>query len=363
MSLRLKPLTIIVGPNSSGKSNCLDALDLLNRMLLANEAPPKKYVKDNQWVGAPTGNMKGIRFQLQFQTDESQVDYSVLLNPEGRTSVFAQELLRVDGQTVIDVSRGKGNVTNEDGTQRVPFSGSQLAIKSAGSYGNKPVTNKIANHIRSWRFYDTDPEYIRHERRSILNDESSLDLKGGALFSRLSKWASDDPLILEEINAALKAFGDTELEQATKRGTFRLKEGEFSSLPLDFASDGTLRLLFYYTLPYQPDLPALIGIEEPERNLHPGVLVKVSQLLESLSRKSQVVITTHSSQLLDCFSPASIGSDIAVILLHKKGEQGTQAISLEDIQASREALRDWMSDFGVGNAIFQSQLLQDIIGN
>ena len=38
-----------------------------------------------------------------------------------------------------------------------------------------------------------------------------------------------------------------------------------------FASDGTLKMLAYLTLLYDPKPPELIGIEEPENHLHPGL--------------------------------------------------------------------------------------------
>jgi predicted ATPase len=280
------------------------------------------------------------------------------------TPAYQYENLRIGNTDVIDVTRGKGQVCNEDGKEPVVYTGTQLALKSAGSYGEKPITNAIANFIRSWEFYDIDPDYIRQERLPMLfSPGQGLDSKGGALYSRLSKWTSNNPTILSAINNGMKACGNTMLEFSKSGKELKINEGLSKPLSLDVASDGTLRLLFYYTLPHQPDLPALVGIEEPERNLHPAVLTRVSHLLEQLAQKSQVIITTHSSQLLDCFTPASLQKDLAVVLLHRKGNQGTQAVSLETIQNDRKSVRDWMNDFGIGNAVFQSQLLQDIIGH
>ena len=45
----------------------------------------------------------------------------------------------------------------------------------------------------------------------------------------------------------------------------------------------------------------LIAIEEPERNLHPGAMTALAKVLEQLAERTQVIITTHSSQLLDAF--------------------------------------------------------------
>ena len=73
------------------------------------------------------------------------------------------------------------------------------------------------------------------------------------------------------------------------------------------ASEGTLRLIAYYILLNEPELPPLIAIEEPEQNLHPGALTHIANVLEQIAERSQVIITTHSSQLLGAFNPESLG--------------------------------------------------------
>jgi len=366
VELPFKPLTIIVGPNASGKSNCLQALWLMNRAVSTSKPPPYQMVREMLWID----NAKEIDFELvaDYQGKTAQYSFSVELS-RGKTS-FPREILTVQGDTVISVARGKGTVYDEDSSRPVPYRGTELALKSAGSYGKKPVTNAIARFIAGWDFYDIDSDRIRMEVQLGLISERAaevtgnrLEESGGGLMALLSQWASDDPSILKSVNQGLKACGGAELKMSKgKRKELSLLEDLSRPLTLDHASDGTLRLLFYNTLLYQPDLPTLIGIEEPERNLHPAVLTQVSSLLEQLAQKTYVVITTHSSQLLDCFTPESLADNLAIVLLRKKPGKGTEAISLEDIQADHEALRDWMNDFGIGNAIFHSQLLQDLMG-
>ena len=126
-------------------------------------------------------------------------------------------------------------------------------------------------------------------------------------------------------------------------------------------SDGTLRLVSYYTLLNQSELPPLIAIEEPERNLHPGALMDVANVLEQLAKRTQVIITTHSSQLLDSFSSKSLSDSLGVLLLRNRPGLGTEVLNIEDIRDKREALAGWMTDFGIGSAVFDSGLLQDLM--
>ena len=64
-------------------------------------------------------------------------------------------------------------------------------------------------------------------------------------------------------------------------------------------SDGTLRALGLLTAVYQSSAPSLIAIEEPEATIHPGALGAILDILRAATQKMQVVVTTHSPELLD----------------------------------------------------------------
>ena len=122
-----------------------------------------------------------------------------------------------------------------------------------------------------------------------------------------------------------------------------------------------MRLVAYYILLNESELPPLIAIEEPERNLHPGALTDITNVLEQISEHSQVIITTHSSQLLDAFNPEKLSDSLGVLLLQNVPGLGTEVINLEDIRGDQAALDGWITDFGIGSAIFDSELLQDLM--
>jgi len=61
-----------------------------------------------------------------------------------------------------------------------------------------------------------------------------------------------------------------------------------------FASDGTLKLLAYLAVLYDPNPPQLIGIEEPENQLHPRLLLGLAEECRSAATRTQLMITTHS---------------------------------------------------------------------
>lgn len=64
-------------------------------------------------------------------------------------------------------------------------------------------------------------------------------------------------------------------------------------------SDGTLRALGLITAVFQKPTPPIVVIEEPELTMHPGALGAILDLLQHASERMQVVVTTHSPDVLD----------------------------------------------------------------
>ena len=64
-------------------------------------------------------------------------------------------------------------------------------------------------------------------------------------------------------------------------------------------SDGTLRALGLLLAVFQRPAPSVLVIEEPEATLHPGALGAVLDLLRHAGRSMQVIVTTHSPEVLD----------------------------------------------------------------
>ena len=64
-------------------------------------------------------------------------------------------------------------------------------------------------------------------------------------------------------------------------------------------SDGTLRSLGLLTAVFQRPTPTLIVIEEPEITMHLGALGAILYLILHAARSMQVIVTTHSPDVLD----------------------------------------------------------------
>jgi predicted ATPase len=66
-------------------------------------------------------------------------------------------------------------------------------------------------------------------------------------------------------------------------------------------SDGTLRFLCLAAALLNPLPPALIALDEPEAGLHPRMLPIVADMIKTASERTQVLVTTHSPDLLSRF--------------------------------------------------------------
>ncbi|MCP5111186.1 MAG: AAA family ATPase, partial [bacterium] len=59
-------------------------------------------------------------------------------------------------------------------------------------------------------------------------------------------------------------------------------------------SDGTIRFLMLLAILGNPEPAPVIAIDEPETGLHPSMLPIIAEFAVEASRKSQVILSTHS---------------------------------------------------------------------
>lgn len=360
VSLPFKPLTVLVGANASGKSNILKACLVLNRMIQRRETLPESTtIQGWTWAGEPHGQ---IDFEIQLEIDNKPVIYRLVLQNSSKKPIYTENLL-INDVEVISVQDGKGQIRDENKASPIlTYSSEKLALTSAGDYGTKPITNLLTDFIKNWAFFNFMPEMMRGKNVLFVNPTldipSQLDDDGSVLKRLLFSWHEKNAEKFEAVSQALaSSVTQFRLENLNEDGELGLLEGYDKPIPLDKASDGTLRLLAYYTLLNQSELPPLIAIEEPERNLHPAALPEVANLLEELAMRTQVIVTTHSAQFIDAFEKDNLGKSLGVLLLQNHKGYGTQIIDFEKEKNNRTALSGWVKDFGIGSAIFDSALL------
>ena len=380
--LPFKPLTVLVGPNASGKSNVLRALRFLKTMT-RETLLPAEFIRERFWSGASNR----ITLQLHAEVERSRIGYDLVLKTDADNLLFDEEL-SVNDLKIISILDQKYKVLIESDTNEKIDTSKNITLKPFGTHEVNSSVNGIVltEYIKAWEFHDFQPGHMRdrppgldpeeleasltfNEQISIpsLVSEQMAELSNTMfhieLHEVLSSWYTNDRERFYNVSNSLADSVNFKIgfNEIDGKNQLCLLEGHRNPISLQKASDGTLRLIAYYILLNQSQLPPLIAIEEPERNLHPGALTDIAKVLEQLAERTQVIITTHSSQLLDNFKSESLSDWLGVLLLRNRPGLGTEVLNIKEIRDKRESLDNWMTDFGIGSAVFDSGLLQDLM--
>ena len=114
VTLPFKPLTVLVGPNASGKSNVLSALDLLKTMTVDEELPAEEFIQKSLWAGEG----QKYSFDLHAKVEENQTLYHLEMKPSPDFPYHAEQL-SVNGINVISIQEGQGVVQDENGENEI----------------------------------------------------------------------------------------------------------------------------------------------------------------------------------------------------------------------------------------------------
>ena len=236
VTLPFKPLTVIVGPNASGKSNVLSALYLLKTMTVDEGLPAEEFIQKSLWAGEG----QKYSFDLHAKVEENQTLYHLEMKPSPNFPFHAEQL-SVNGINVISIQDGHGVVHDENGENELKYNSNELALRSAGNYGNKPVTRTLAEFIKKWQIYDFMPDFIRSSlalfspAKTESRELPKLDTYGIDLPKVLWNWHKNSPESFRNVSDALAYSTHRKIDQRPIDGKNQLclLEGYKNPIPLD----------------------------------------------------------------------------------------------------------------------------------
>jgi len=256
VELTLEPLTVLVGPNSSGKTTVLEGLQSYDCVQLS----PSDFWQQNT----------SLKVAIDWTYEKGAA-------------------------TNLRSGQGAGAIR---GPHERPFLFGHPGMARTHPY------QSLAFDLRALR------------QENILALEQRLTRTGDNLtnvFASLTR--QQQAAVAKELCRLVPMFSDVDL-QPTEKGQHRLRfqdrwNPDFWLAPTQ-VSDGTMLLLAFLVLQQQTPPVSLITIEEPERALHPYLLDELIQMLRKMTtgeigkKPVQVVLATHSAELLDYVRPEEV---------------------------------------------------------
>ena len=319
----LTPLTVLLGPNGSGKSTVFDVFAFLAECFelgLRRAWDKRGKAKELRSRGADGSVSIEIKYR---EPGYSLITYHLVVDERRGVPVVVEEWLQWKrgrhGRPFrfLDYREGKGQAVSgdlpdeEDRRIDVSLKSSDLlAVNALGQFAEHPRVAALRDFITGWyvSYLAADsargqPEAGPRERMTKTGDNL------GNVIQFLAEQHSDR---LEKIFTVLRQRVpriERVLAETMPDGRLllQIKDAPFSHPVLArFASDGTLKMLAYLVLLYDPAPPPFIGIEEPENFLHPRLLPELAEECRAATARTQFLVTTHSPFFLNALSPSEV---------------------------------------------------------
>ncbi|ABC30216.1 predicted ATPase [Hahella chejuensis KCTC 2396] len=353
--ISLQPLNIIIGPNGSGKTNLIEAIELLH-------AAPKDLlaairngggVHELLWKRSSANPVAVLEAILTDSQKKQDLRYSLSFTAisqrfeliEERIESVEKKSSNSNFSSFYEFSNGKGFLSvkgkKKSSSENIDVNLSILSQrKDPEQYPEVTYLGEVFSKIRlyrEWSFGRSMPSRLP-QKADLPNDYLEPDSKNlGLLLNRFSK----EPTVKKKILRALQGLyeGITDYGVQIEGGTVQVFFFEDNiTIPASRLSDGTLRYLCLLAILFHPNPPPLICIEEPELGLHPDVLPALAEILKEASERCQLIVTTHSDVLVDAMSdqPESV-------LVAERGEDGSTLTRLDG-----KKLKPWLEKYRLG---------------
>jgi predicted ATPase len=376
----LTPLTVLLGPNGSGKSTVFDVFAFLSECFesgLRRAWDRRGRAKELKTRGADGPLVIEIKYR---EPKLPLITYHLAVDERRGSPVVVEEWLRWKrgsrGQPFrfLDYREGVGRAASgelpdaQDRRVETPLKSPDLiAVNALGQFAEHPRVAALREFITGWyvSYFSVDDTRGQPEA----GPQDRLSRTGDNLANVIQHLAEQHPARLERIFEALRARVpriEKVLAEAMPDGRLllQIKDAPFDNPVLArFASDGTLKMLAYLVLLYDPNPPPFIGIEEPENFLHPRLLPGLAEECRAASERGQLLVTTHSPFFLNSLR----ANEVRVLYRDQAGY--TQAALASEIAGVPEfvdsgaALGDlWIEGhFGVGDPLVNQGATSPVI--
>ena len=331
----------IIGANASGKSNFIDALRFLRDITkqsggLQTAVEERGGITKIRCLAARTQNNVSITVELGNPNEEQNIwRYHLDFAHTGggviksQVKIIAEEVYSYREKKYI---RKRNNKTTNEDEETLKYTHLEQAT------ANRDF-RELQAFFQDIEYLNVIPQMVR-ESSSVVSSFTKEDYYGrnfleklakmnektrNSYFRRINEFLKIAVPQLEELQFVKDKMGIPHLE--ARYVHWRAKGSKQQEMQF---SDGTLRLIgFLFAL---LDNHGVILLEEPEINLHSGIISQIPEFISKIQRSkksksnSQILITTHSYDIL---SASGISSD--EVLLLKNTQEGTKIQKVSDI--------------------------------
>lgn len=366
----ITPLTVLLGPNGSGKSTVFDVFAFLSEcfeMGLRRAWDKRGRAKELKTRGSDGPVTIEIKYR---EHGFPLITYHLAVDERHGSPIVVEEWLRWKrgnrGQPFrfLDYREGHGRAVSgekpdeKDVRVDVPLkSADLLAVNALGQFAEHPRVAALRDIITGWYVSYLSAEGARAQPEA--GPQERLTRTGDNLANVIQYLSEQHPERLEQIFDTLRRRiprVERVLAEPMPDGRLllQIKDAPFSHPVLArFASDGTLKMLAYLMLLFDPVPPSFIGIEEPENFLHPRLLPELAEECRAASAGTQLLVTTHSPFFLNALQPREVR------VLWRNEEGYTQSRNAADIRGVAEFVNHgallghlWMEgQLGVGDPL------------
>ena len=307
-------VVVLIGPNGSGKSNLFDSLRFLAGAVVSGDfslpVSERGGFVNLTWKGEDASR---VTLNTTFSApDGTTFDWHVSLEQTRQDFAVRESLQKIHPssppETILE-NNPHGDRwwwSTTSGTQeRLSLEPTACALSAAAKNEGFPG-RAIYEFIRTWVFVDPNPGVLKYP--SSPDRPAHLDFFGRNLAARLQVIKDSDPSGFEQIRRDVGDITGVELTQLDVRdlddGRVALSVGEQGlkyRVNQPAISNGILRILALAVALSGGDRARLFAVEEPENYVHPTAVESLVRLLITASEASQILITTHSPLVLNCF--------------------------------------------------------------
>ena len=344
VTINLDDLTVLIGRSGSGKTNFVDALRFIRQYLMTRNLSfvPNSLGGWKRVVSATALRPTNISFEITFSVDGINGDFIYYVDlkqtAQGPHEDFqlAGESLSLGSEVLFQSQAGKWVKPPNIVTASQPTG--ELTLASLSGIQEVAIAYVyLTEGLGCYDFPSTVLQKAEQGQSKGLGDNGINYLEAFAAIEgnlqALRNWRE----IIESTRSLIPSIKSLETNKPSRNGVIVSHEINGKALVMDLSqeSEGLRRFLAQMIALYQSPPKQTLLFEEPEKGIHPGALATLAEQFKACpkSGRGQVILTTHSPELLDLFNVENIR-----VVERSNYETKIGPVTTEQMQAVKESL-------------------------